>query len=197
MPRSASRRCRGSRRCRRRRWRNSRKSVAASRRRSSSARRRKPPAASAKQAAPRSKPRSRHCQAEIAATKAANQAAADPHDYREAETRDLFIDLLLREAGLRPECARHHRGPRHRHAECPRRGFRRLCAARRRRQAARARRGQAHPQGPARRPAAGQALCRLSGDGNTASGRSSSTPTATITGFGTTAAIRRGRSRAF
>ena len=35
-------------------------------------------------------------QAEIASAKAANQKVADPHDYREAETRDLFIDLLLR-----------------------------------------------------------------------------------------------------
>jgi len=42
-------------------------------------------------------------QSEIAAIKAANQAAADPHDYREAETRDLFIDLLLREAGFDPK----------------------------------------------------------------------------------------------
>ena len=41
-------------------------------------------------------------QAEIAAAKAANQAVADAHDYREAETRDLFIDLLLREAGFDP-----------------------------------------------------------------------------------------------
>jgi type I restriction enzyme R subunit len=44
-------------------------------------------------------------QTEIAAIKAANQAAADPHDYREAETRDLFIDLLLREAGFEPQAA--------------------------------------------------------------------------------------------
>jgi type I restriction enzyme, R subunit len=42
-------------------------------------------------------------QGEIAAIKAANQAAPDPHDYREAETRDLFIDLLLREAGFDPK----------------------------------------------------------------------------------------------
>ena len=42
-------------------------------------------------------------QAEIAAIKAANQATADTHDYREAETRDLFIDLLLREAGFDPK----------------------------------------------------------------------------------------------
>jgi type I restriction enzyme, R subunit len=44
-------------------------------------------------------------QAEIAAAKAANRAVADTHDYREAETRDLFIDLLLREAGFDPDAA--------------------------------------------------------------------------------------------
>jgi len=38
-------------------------------------------------------------QAEIAATKQANQAVPDAHDYNEAETRDAFIDLLLHEAG--------------------------------------------------------------------------------------------------
>ncbi len=37
--------------------------------------------------------------AEIAAAKAANAAVPDTHDYREDETRDLFIDVLLREAG--------------------------------------------------------------------------------------------------
>ncbi len=42
-------------------------------------------------------------QAEIAAAKAANQKVVDTHDYREAETRDLFIDLLLREAGFDPK----------------------------------------------------------------------------------------------
>jgi type I restriction enzyme R subunit len=42
-------------------------------------------------------------QVEIAAAKAANQKVADTHDYREAETRDLFIDLLLREAGFDPK----------------------------------------------------------------------------------------------
>jgi type I restriction enzyme R subunit len=44
-------------------------------------------------------------QAEIAAAKAANRAIPDTHDYREAETRDLFIDLLLREAGFDPDAA--------------------------------------------------------------------------------------------
>ena len=42
-------------------------------------------------------------QDQIAAIKAANQAAADPHDYNEAATRDLFIDLLIREAGFDPK----------------------------------------------------------------------------------------------
>src|SRR5690606_9293957 len=38
-------------------------------------------------------------QDEIAKVKKANQAIPDGHDYNEAETRDAFIDLLLREAG--------------------------------------------------------------------------------------------------
>ncbi len=37
--------------------------------------------------------------AEIAAAKKANAATPDQHDYSEAETRDYFIDLLLKEAG--------------------------------------------------------------------------------------------------
>lgn len=37
--------------------------------------------------------------AEIAAVKKANSATPDNHDYSEAQTRDYFIDLLLREAG--------------------------------------------------------------------------------------------------
>jgi type I restriction enzyme, R subunit len=37
--------------------------------------------------------------AEVAAARRANTAQADTHDYNEAETRDAFIDLLLREAG--------------------------------------------------------------------------------------------------
>lgn len=36
---------------------------------------------------------------EFAATKKANAAQPDTHDYSEAETRDYFIDLLLKEAG--------------------------------------------------------------------------------------------------
>lgn len=37
--------------------------------------------------------------AEIAASKAANAAQPDTHDYTEEQTRDLYIDLLLKEAG--------------------------------------------------------------------------------------------------
>jgi type I restriction enzyme R subunit len=37
--------------------------------------------------------------AEVAAAKAANEVAPDTHDYNEAQTRDAFIDLLLKEAG--------------------------------------------------------------------------------------------------
>ncbi len=37
--------------------------------------------------------------AEIEAVRRANQATPDMHDYKEAETRDAFIDLLLAEAG--------------------------------------------------------------------------------------------------
>lgn len=36
---------------------------------------------------------------EIAAAKRENEARPDHHDYSEAETRDLYIDLLLKEAG--------------------------------------------------------------------------------------------------
>ena len=37
--------------------------------------------------------------AEVATAKTANQATPDTHDYNEAQTRDLYVDLLLREAG--------------------------------------------------------------------------------------------------
>jgi type I restriction enzyme R subunit len=37
--------------------------------------------------------------AQVTAAKVANAARPDDHDYNEAQTRDLFIDLLLREAG--------------------------------------------------------------------------------------------------
>ena len=37
--------------------------------------------------------------AEVAKAKATNTATPDTHDYNEAQTRDLYIDVLLREAG--------------------------------------------------------------------------------------------------
>lgn len=37
--------------------------------------------------------------AEVAAVKQANAAVPDTHDYSETETRDFFIDLMLKEAG--------------------------------------------------------------------------------------------------
>jgi type I restriction enzyme R subunit len=40
-------------------------------------------------------------QAEVAAAKQAASAQPDAHDYSEAETRDYFIDLMLKEAGWR------------------------------------------------------------------------------------------------
>lgn len=39
--------------------------------------------------------------AEVAAARKANEAVPDHHDYNEAETRDRFIDLLLKESGWR------------------------------------------------------------------------------------------------
>ena len=41
-------------------------------------------------------------QADVAARKARNQAQPDTHNYNEAQTRELIIDLLLREAGWDP-----------------------------------------------------------------------------------------------
>jgi type I restriction enzyme R subunit len=99
--------------------------------------------------------------AEVAAAKQAAAAQPDTHDYSEAETRDYFIDLLLKEAGwpLDP------RRPSSRSPACPTtegKGFvdyvlwgddgKPL--------------GWWRPSAPARcarGPAAGQALCRLPG----------------------------------
>jgi type I restriction enzyme R subunit len=44
--------------------------------------------------------------AEVAAAKAANTATPDTHDYNEAQTRDLYIDLLLKEAGWKLDQSR-------------------------------------------------------------------------------------------
>ncbi|WP_309619201.1 DEAD/DEAH box helicase family protein [Salinibacterium sp.] len=43
---------------------------------------------------------------EVALAKIANAAVTDTHDYREDETRDLFIDVLLKEAGWALDAAR-------------------------------------------------------------------------------------------
>jgi type I restriction enzyme R subunit len=93
-------------------------------------------------------------QAEIAAAKAANQKVADKHDYREAETRDLFIDLLLREAGFDPKAPDAIEVEVKGMPNAPGVGY-----VDRRRQAAGAGGGQTYPQRPADRSAAGQALC--------------------------------------
>ncbi|MFB1487396.1 MULTISPECIES: DEAD/DEAH box helicase family protein [unclassified Thiocapsa] len=48
---------------------------------------------------------------QIEATKKANQAVPDDHDYNEAQTRDAFIDLLLNEAGWPLDQARDREFP--------------------------------------------------------------------------------------
>ena len=110
--------------------------------------------------------------AEVAAAKQAAAAQPDTHDYSEAETRDYFIDLLLKEAGwpLDQAARPRVRGQR----ACPTtkgKGFvdyvlwgddgkpLALVEAKRTRRDA------------ARRPAAGQALRRLPGARSSASGR--------------------------
>ncbi len=49
--------------------------------------------------------------AEVASAKKANAVEPDTHDYSEAETRDYFIDLLLREAGWPLDQARDREYP--------------------------------------------------------------------------------------
>lgn len=49
--------------------------------------------------------------AEVAAAKKSNEATPDTHDYSEAETRDYFIDLLLKEAGWPLDQARDREFP--------------------------------------------------------------------------------------
>jgi len=48
---------------------------------------------------------------QVALAKAANATVPDTHDYREDETRDLFIDVLLREAGWNLEETRDREYP--------------------------------------------------------------------------------------
>ena len=92
-----------------------------------------------------------------------NEERPDTHDYsRGRNPRSLYRPAAAR-GRLGASKARRPRIPRRGHAE--QRGHRlcRLRAVGCRRQAARPGRGQAHPQGRARGPAAGQALCRLPG----------------------------------
>jgi type I restriction enzyme, R subunit len=49
------------------------------------------------------KPRLRRCRPRSPPSRPRTRRPADTLDYREAETRDLFIDLLLREAGFDPK----------------------------------------------------------------------------------------------
>ena len=55
--------------------------------------------------------------AEIAAIKKQNEATPDTHNYSEAETRDYFIDLLLKEAGWPLDKKQDREYPGHRHAQ--------------------------------------------------------------------------------
>ena len=66
--------------------------------------------------------------AEIAEVKRKNEATPDQHNYSEAETRDYFIDLLLKEAGWALDKARGQRISSYRDAQQGGRGLYRLCA---------------------------------------------------------------------
>jgi type I restriction enzyme R subunit len=103
----------------------------------------------------------RWLRAEVAAAKQANTAQPDTHDYSEAETRDYFIDLLLKEAGWPLDPARNFESSRSGHAQQRGQGLRRLRAVGRRRQAAGAGGGQAHHQ---KRCAVGQQQAKLYAD---------------------------------
>ena len=82
--------------------------------------------------------------AEVAEAKRAAVAQPDTHDYSESETRDRFIDVLLREAGWPLTEGRDLEFPVAGMPNTQEQGLRRLRAVGRRRQAAGARRGQAH-----------------------------------------------------
>ena len=132
---------------------------------------------------------------EVAEAKAANAAKPDTHDYSEAETRDYFIDLLLKEAGWPLDQAA---GPRVRSRRaCPttraRASSTTCCGA-----TTASRWGWWRPSAPSAtrawassRPSSTPTAWRSS----SGSVRSSSTPTATSTGSGTMPTTRRGRCR--
>ena len=98
---------------------------------------------------------------EVAAAKKANTAQPDTHDYSEAETRDYFIDLLLKEAGWPLD------QPRDREFEVAGmpnsrgQGLRGLRAVGRRRQAARR---WSKPSAPGATPRVGQQQAKLYAD---------------------------------
>ena len=103
--------------------------------------------------------------AEVAEAKRASAAQPDKHNYNEAETRDRYIDLLLREAGWPLDKPRRYRISLSRACRTTKAlaSLITCCGARMANRCG-AGRGQAHPQGrPPRGPAAGQALRRLPG----------------------------------
>jgi type I restriction enzyme R subunit len=133
--------------------------------------------------------------AEVAAAKQAAAAQPDTHDYSEAETRDYFIDLLLKEAGW-PLDQAHDREFEVAGMPKPQgKGFvdyvlwgddgkpLGLVEAKRTRRDARVGQQQAKRK-------------RTAWSGSSASVRSSSIPTAMSTGCGTTRTTRRARCRA-
>ena len=100
---------------------------------------------------------------QLAAIKAENEAVPETHDWNEAETRRLLIDLALQRAGW-PLDQRARPGVRsHGHAQREGRRLRRLRAVGRRRQAAGGGGGQEDDGRPRGGPAAGEALRRLPG----------------------------------
>ena len=133
--------------------------------------------------------------AEIAAIKKRNAATPDTHDYSEAETRDYFIDLLLKEAGWPLDKTARPRVPVDRDAQRARAKALWITCSGAMTESRLAGRGQAHQTRRPRRPAAGKlyADCLEKQFGQRPS---SSTPTVTSIGSGMTSTIRRARCRA-
>jgi type I restriction enzyme, R subunit len=133
--------------------------------------------------------------AEIVEAKRANAATPDDHDYSEAETRDYFIDLLLKEAGWALDQQRDREFPVTGMPNKLGNGFVDYVLwgmmACRSPSSKRRRRG-ATPASAKNRPSFMPIAWKRCMDG----GRSSFTPTATNTGSGTIRTIRRARCRA-
>ncbi len=103
--------------------------------------------------------------AEVAAAKKANAAQPDTHDYSEAETRDYFIDLLLKEAGWPLDQAARPRVRGQRHAQRRRaRASSTTCSGATTASRWRWSRPSARRRDARVGPAAGQALRRLPGE---------------------------------